>query len=111
MRNIANRSIDMNGGMALSRRQVEQIVKFDADETLVMQNFNYDPHFQYRKHINKQPDNIKQLCYIYWYLEGYYFRLREYATGFEYTYKLCKRLKLDAAKVCEEINNNIFNYL
>jgi len=111
MKNIVNRSHDMNGGLALTRRQVESIIKFDSNAINALKGFCYDPYFPYRKYIEQQPDNIKILCYVYWYLEGYYFRNGEYGSGFEYTNKLCKRLKLDAIKVIERINAEIFNYL
>lgn len=96
--------------LPITDTKVESIIKFNKENADILQSFNYDPYYSYRKNIESQDVNKKVLCFTYWYLEGYYLQLRDCYTANVYTQKICSLLKLNYQDVKNRINIQLLNY-
>lgn len=90
-----------------SKRDIQRYINLDSKTADMLQSFNYDPYFNYREYIENQDVINRSACFIWWYLEGYYFNKGDINTGQDYTFKLCKTLKLNTSKVCNIIFDNL----
>lgn len=100
----------LNGGLALTGSQICSIMNINNDEANNLANRNYDPFYSYRVHITDKDVRDRIICFVWWYLEGYYFQIGDYNMGNEYTLKLCRKLDLNIAIVQNIINNQLIDY-
>jgi len=86
-----------------SRLDIQRFINLDKQTADLLQTFSYDPYYSYRKYIENQDDYNRSLCFIWWYLEGYYLGKGDIDKGQDYTFKLCRKLKLNSSMVCDKI--------
>jgi hypothetical protein len=85
----------------LPRRDIEKIIDLNKENADILASFNYNIYYDYRDIIMKQDDYTRALCFVWWYFENYHFGKGDHNLGIDYTFRLCKHLKLDTKKVAE----------